>query len=155
AMMQSHQSPAATIQRVLAWPPAQWDSEIQDLNQGNGPLGPDNRGISRLRQDTPALVTRIDDFVASLRDPNQDANQADAILRRMLELLPNPRAANAPQGPGRRPPSIFPVNLYTTLKEIINAKRAWLGGDQTLHPWPFNAGALKPDYVVGEVPGNP
>ncbi len=156
AMMQSHQSHAAAIQRVPdPWPPVQWDAEIQGLNQGNAPLGPENRGIRQLRQNNPGLVTLIDNFVASLLDPDQNANQADAILRQMLELIPSPGAAHAPQGPGRRPPSRFPVNLYTTLKEIINAKRAWLGGDQTLHPWPFDASALKPDYLVGEEPADP
>src|SRR5690349_9044815 len=49
------------IQRTVTgdWPPAAWATEIQGLNQGNSPLGPDNRGIRQLRQNNAALPPLI------------------------------------------------------------------------------------------------
>ncbi|KXK60785.1 hypothetical protein AWW66_17125 [Micromonospora rosaria] len=152
AMMREDE-PGPSRQPAGAWPTASWRDTIEGLRQGNGLLGPANGQMRRYRQNNAQLGPLIDQFVDSLLDPQRSPDDATRVLTQMVELLRRP-APNAPTGRGRTIPSSFPRAVYNNLKETVNAKRLWLGGDHTLHPWPFDADAKKPDYVLGEEPGD-
>jgi hypothetical protein len=140
--------------------PGPWQQEISQLNQGNHLLGPNNRAFRDLLRRHPSLAQQADAFVASLQDPDRSADHAKDLLLQMRQtaqptLAGSSRQAQSMNFPAWGGPSRFPTGLYADLLEVINAKRLWQTGSQELGPWPFDASALKPDYVVGAPPAMP
>ncbi|MEV0082253.1 DUF4157 domain-containing protein [Saccharopolyspora sp. NPDC050642] len=138
------------------WPGA-WAEEIANLARSNHLLGPGNRNIKRLPEAIKNTVLALAaEFVSTLQDPEQPAENAKAKLLEMFDAArtdnDRKQLKNLPGGggPGALGPSRFPSSTYNDLHELINAKRLWLAGDHSLGPWPFDADAKKPDYVVGE-----
>ncbi|WP_190020355.1 hypothetical protein [Streptomyces hiroshimensis] len=113
-------------------------------------MGPRNGAFGPMLEKYPQAGELADSLKASLLDPGAGAEEAKQLLLDLWKACRSEKDKKAPARDGVPGPSRFPVGVYNDLHELINAKRLWQSGDRQLHPWPFNEGAKKPDYVVAD-----
>ncbi|MEU5431352.1 alpha/beta hydrolase [Streptomyces olivoreticuli] len=130
-----------------AWP------EVNRIDEGRNILGPSNGLAGKLypkvvnggKTGVDGFDVKVKEFKNSLLDPTQSASDARKKLVELYDMCKEiDPDTNLP-----RPGSKFPTATFNDALETVNAKRLWEAGDRTLHPWPYNLKAKKPDYVVG------